>query len=39
MERTKILKLLKSEAALEKVLIKGWVRTRSLFLKSTTAHV
>jgi asparaginyl-tRNA synthetase len=28
MERTKILKLLKSEAALEKVLLKGWVRTR-----------
>ncbi len=28
MDRTKILKLLKSEAALEKVLIKGWVRTR-----------
>ena len=28
MERTKIHKLLKSEAPLDNVLIKGWVRTR-----------
>ncbi len=28
MERTKIFKLLQSEAPIEKVLIKGWIRTR-----------
>ncbi len=28
MERTKIFRLLQSEAPIEKVLIKGWIRTR-----------
>jgi asparaginyl-tRNA synthetase len=28
MERTKIFKLLKSETAVDQVLVKGWVRTR-----------